>query len=226
VAAAAVECELNAATDNPLLFEEPDGGVAAISGGNFHGQPLALPLDHLGLGIATLGNISERRTFRLLNPELSYGLPLNLVPGDAPHRTGLMITQYTAAALVSENKGLLWPSSADSIPASGGQEDHVSMGMGSARRAAAVVENVTLILAIEILCAAQGLLLSEAILGEGALRMGPGAAAALALFRSERLGPYERETVYAAEIERVASLVRSGRLVGEVEKALGGPLAI
>ena len=226
VAAGAVERELNAATDNPLLFEEPDGSVTAISGGNFHGQPLALPLDHLALALATVGNISERRTFRLLNPSLSYGLPLNLVPGGAAYRTGLMIAQYTAAALVSENKGLAWPSSADSIPASGGQEDHVSMGTISARRTAAIVENVTRILAIEILCAAQGLLLSEAVLGAGSLPLGRGVAAALDRLRREGIAPYEHEAVYAAEIERVAALVRAGAFVETVEKAIGGPLAI
>jgi histidine ammonia-lyase len=137
-----------------------------------------------------------------------------------------MIAQYTAAALVSENKGLAWPASVDSIPASGGQEDHVSMGTISARRAAAIVENVARILAIEILCAVQGLLLSQATLGAGVLPAGRGAAAALDRVCAAGIAPYEREAVYAAEIERVAELVRQGSLVEAVESAIGGPLEI
>jgi len=226
VAADAMERELNAATDNPLIFEEADGRPVALSGGNFHGQPLALPLDHLSLALATLGNISERRAFRLLNPHLSYGLPLNLVPGGQEHRTGLMITQYTAAALVSENKGLAHPASADSIPASGGQEDHVSMGTISARHAAEIVGNVTKILAVEILCATQGILLARERLGAAAPALGLGTAPVVSLLEAAGAGPYHREEVYAREIEKVAALVGSGALAGAAERAIGGRLRI
>jgi histidine ammonia-lyase len=226
VAAGAMDRELNAATDNPLIFEETDGRPVALSGGNFHGQPLALPLDHLSLALATLGNISERRAFRLLNPHLSYGLPLNLVPGGQEHRTGLMITQYTAAALVSENKGLAHPASADSIPASGGQEDHVSMGTISARHAAAIVENVTRILAVEILCATQGILLARERLGAAAPSLGRGTGPVVSVLEAAGAGPYPREEVYAREIEKVAALVGSGALVGAAEKGIGGRLRV
>ncbi len=147
--------EMNAATDNPLVFAR-DGGADIVSGGNFHGQPLALALDLLAIAAAELANISERRVEQLVNPALNSGLPPFLAA-----RTGLdsgfMIAQVTAAALVSENKVLCHPASVDSIPSSAGKEDHVSMGSVSARKAARVVDHVRKGLAIEMLVAAQGL---------------------------------------------------------------------
>lgn len=140
--------ELNAVTDNPIILSADD----TISGGNFHGQPLALPLDYVALAASELGNISERRTYLLL--EGKSGLPLFLMK-DTGLNSGFMIPQYTSAALVSENKSMCYPASADSIPTSLGQEDHVSMGSISARKALRVVENLENILAIELLCAAQ-----------------------------------------------------------------------
>ena len=144
-----VGIELRSVTDNPLLMS--DGRM--VSGGNFHGQPLAMAADHLKTAVAVLGNISERRTERLLNPDLS-GLPAFLArePG---MNSGLMIAQYTAASLVSENKTLAHPSCVDSIPVSGNQEDHVSMGATAARHAAAMVRNSVFILATELVCAVQ-----------------------------------------------------------------------
>ncbi|MBI2957048.1 MAG: histidine ammonia-lyase [Acidobacteria bacterium] len=146
-----LEVELNAGTDNPLVFAE-QGEI--LSGGNFHGQPVALALDVLALALAQLGNISERRCERLVNPALSE-LPAFLTrqPG---LNSGLMMAQVTAAALASENKGLAHPASVDSIPTSG-NEDFVSMSMGAALKARQVVENVKTILAIELLCACQGI---------------------------------------------------------------------
>ncbi|NHK33042.1 MAG: histidine ammonia-lyase, partial [Asgard group archaeon] len=143
-----LECELNSVTDNPIIFSEEE----SYSGGNFHGQPLALPLDYICLAASELGNISDRRTFLLL--EGKWGLPSNLIekPG---LNSGFMITQYTSAALVSENKSLCFPASADSIPTGGGQEDHVSMAPISARKTLKVLKNLEKILAIELLCAAQ-----------------------------------------------------------------------
>jgi histidine ammonia-lyase len=148
-----LEKEINSATDNPLIL--PDDEVA-YNAGNFHGQPVALPLDFLGLAVAELGSISERRTAKLLDRNHSYGLP----PFLAAHgglESGLMIAQYTAAALASENKVLIHPASGDSIPTSANQEDHVSMGTIAARQTREIVKNVRQILAIELLCAVQAL---------------------------------------------------------------------
>ncbi len=143
--------ELNAATDNPLVFQ--DGSV--LSGGNFHGEPIALVMDYLGIAIAELGNIAERRINRLVDPHLS-GLPACLIDNNGLN-SGFMITQYTAAALVSENKVLSHPASVDSIPTSANQEDHVSMGTIAARKAGQIINNVQRIISIELLAAAQGL---------------------------------------------------------------------
>ncbi|MEX2237795.1 MAG: histidine ammonia-lyase [Dehalococcoidia bacterium] len=144
--------EVNAATDNPLVFA---GEGEIISGGNFHGQPVALALDVLGLGLTQLGNFSERRTYKLLSPQES-GLPAFLTKNPGIN-SGLMITQYTAAALASENKVLAHPASADSIPTSAGQEDFNSMGAAAAMKARRICDNVATIIAIELICAAQGL---------------------------------------------------------------------
>jgi histidine ammonia-lyase len=145
----AVEIEINSVTDNPLVFSED----LTISGGNFHGQPLALPLDYACLAISELGSISDRRTY--LSLEGKYPGTPKLLMKDIGLNSGFMILQYTSAALASENKGLCFPSSADSIPTSLGQEDHVSMGSIGGRKALQVCGNVTKILAIELLCAAQ-----------------------------------------------------------------------
>jgi histidine ammonia-lyase len=142
--------ELNAVTDNPIILPEGD----TISGGNFHGQPLAMPLDYACLAAAELGNISDRRCYLLL--EGKWGLPLLLMK-NVGLNSGFMIPQYTTAALVSENKTQCFPASADSIPTSLGQEDHVSMGSISGRKLARVVDNLEQILAIELLCACQAI---------------------------------------------------------------------
>ncbi|MBU3741129.1 MAG: histidine ammonia-lyase [Candidatus Kapabacteria bacterium] len=146
-----VECEMNSVTDNPLIFPDDD---VHIEGGNFHGQPLALVLDFLAIAMAELANISERRTERMVNHALG-GLPRFLTPNGGLH-SGMMIAQYTAAAMVSENKVLTHPASVDSIPTSANQEDHNSMGSIAARKLWSVVDNVERVLAIEVLCAAQG----------------------------------------------------------------------
>lgn len=148
-----LETEFNAVTDNPLLF--PEEGLV-VSGGHFHGEPLALALDYLAIAVAELANISERRLERLVNPQLSGGLPAFLAPHPGVN-SGMMIVQYTAAALVSENKVLAHPGSVDSIPSSANQEDHVSMGMTAARKAREVVENAFSVLALEFFAASQAL---------------------------------------------------------------------
>lgn len=148
-----VERELNAATDNPLVF--PDDNLV-LSGGNFHGEPIAIALDSAAIGISELGNISERRIAKMVDPATNEGLPAFLTHRDqAGLNSGLMIPQYTAAALVSENKVLAHPASVDSIPTSANQEDHVSMGTIAARKCADIVENVKQILAIELFNATQ-----------------------------------------------------------------------
>ena len=141
-------CELNSVTDNPIIFNEND----TVSGGNFHGQPLAMPLDYISLAASELGNISDRRTYLLL--EGKWGLPTYLIEKSGLN-SGFMLAQYCSAALVSENKSLCFPASADSIPTSMGQEDHVSMGPISARKALQIIENLEKILSVELLCAAQ-----------------------------------------------------------------------
>jgi histidine ammonia-lyase len=191
-----LDIELNSATDNPLVF--PGGGIAdeetiatgggrVISGGNFHGEPIALALDFAKIALAELGSISERRTALLVDPHLNGGLPPFLAASSGID-SGMMIYQYTAAALVSENKVLAHPASVDSIPTSANQEDHVSMGSISARHARVVLEHVERILAIELVVAAQALDLRLAMTGgaageAGATSATPGAGVAEALTR-------------------------------------------
>ena len=148
-----IETEINAVTDNPLVFSDT-GEV--LSGGNFHGQPVALVMDFLAIALAELANISQLRTERLTNPALSMGLPAFLVEKSGLN-DGFMVAQYTAASLVSENKILAHPASVDSIPTSANQEDHVSMGTIAARKCREVLENVRYVLAIEAICACQGI---------------------------------------------------------------------
>jgi histidine ammonia-lyase len=149
-----IAAELNAAVDNPLLFLHAPGSGAVLSGGNFHGQPLALVLDHLKLAVAEIGNLMERQLNKLQDPATNDGLPAFLAEDPGLH-SGMMITQYVAAGLVSENKVLVHPAAADSVPTSANQEDHVSMGSISARTALEVLGNVEKILALLALNAAQ-----------------------------------------------------------------------
>lgn len=148
-----IETELNSVTDNPILFTE-EGDV--ISGGNFHGEPMAFAFDFLGIVCSELANISERRLERLVNPALSNGLPAFLT-NEGGLNSGFMIVQYSAASMVSENKVLAHPASVDSIPSSANQEDHVSMGATAARKAAQIVENTLSVIAMELMGAAQGI---------------------------------------------------------------------
>lgn len=200
-----VSRELNAATDNPLLF--PETGEA-ISGGNFHGQPLALAADFLAIAMAELASISERRTERLVNPQLS-GLPAFLT-SQSGLCSGYMILQYVAASLVSENKGLCHPASVDSIPSSANQEDHVSMGATAALKLHRVLDNVTRVLAIEYVCAGQALEFSEK-------RLGKGTQAAYGLLR-QFIPPLMEDREGYSDIETAARLIRDGRLVEVVGK--------
>ena len=201
--------EINAATDNPLIMPDTH---EAVSGGNFHGQPVALVMDYLKLAIAEIGNISERRINRLLDSHLS-NLPafLTAFPGED---SGLMITQYVAASLVSENKVLVHPASADSIPTSANQEDHVSMGTIAARQAAEIAANVRYVLAIECLAAAQGIDFLKP------LAPGKGTGAAHASIRTV-VKHLEEDRVPAPDIENVAKLIADRHLITAVEAAIG-----
>jgi histidine ammonia-lyase len=190
-----VEIECNSVTDNPNIFPEED---AILSGGNFHGQPLALALDHLALAVAELGSISERRTFQLISGQ--RGLPAFLV-AEPGLNSGLMIPQYTAAGIASQNKQLCTPASADSITSSNGQEDHVSMGANAATKARRVVENVEQILGIELLTAAQALDLRRPH------RSSPALEAVVTAFR-EQVAFVPRDRVLYPDLHRAAKFVR------------------
>jgi len=205
-----VSVELNAATDNPLVLVEDE---LLVSNGNFHGQPLAFALDALAMATSELASISERRLERLVNPNLSDGLPAFLTT-DGGLNSGFMIPQYVAASLVSENKSLCHPASVDSIPTSAGQEDHVSMGNASGLKAWQVVANAERALAIELLAATQ------AVEFLAPLEPGNGARAAHDFVRS--LSPrLLDDRPLAADIEAVAECVRDGSLIAAVEGELG-----
>jgi histidine ammonia-lyase len=207
---ATVATELNSATDNPLVFVE---GRRLISNGNFHGQPLAFALDALAMAVSELADISERRVERLVNPNLSDGLPAFLTR-DGGLNSGFMIPQYVAASLVSENKVLCHPASVDSIPTSAGQEDHVSMGNAAGLKAWQVLANAEHALAIELLAAVQ------AVEFLAPLEPGAGARATHGFVRS--LSPrLADDRPLASDIEAVAAAIRDGSLIAAVEAEVG-----
>ncbi|MDX1421300.1 MAG: histidine ammonia-lyase, partial [Rubricoccaceae bacterium] len=210
-AAAVVEREINSVTDNPLVFEGEGGGPDLLSAGNFHGQPLALALDYAAIALAEWASISERRQYLLLD---GYdALPPFLVQGSGL-QSGFMIPQYTAAALVSENKGLCHPASVDSIPSSKGQEDHVSMGAWGALKALQVAENAEQVLALELLVAAQALDFRRPLKG------GRGVEAAHAAVRA-RVPHREDDALFRDDLAAATDLVRSGALVAAAEAEVG-----
>ena len=205
-----LETEINSVTDNPLIFPEDE---EALSGGNFHGQPLALAMDFFGIAAAELASISERRQARMLDASLS-DLPPFLIE-DSGLNSGFMIPQYTSAALVSENKVLAHPSSVDSIPTSANQEDHVSMGGYSARKAVMILENTRKVLAIEMLLSAQALNFSLL-----ALKPGRGTLAAHECIRGAI--PYIRKDEFLQPlIQRAVELTERGSVVDAVEAEIG-----
>jgi histidine ammonia-lyase len=208
-----LEREVNSATDNPSVFVEDDGAADVVSGGNFHGQPVAYALDLAAIALAELGNISERRVEQLVNPALSSGLTPFLAR-QSGLESGFMIAQVASASLVSENKVLCHPASVDSIPSSAGKEDHVSMGSIGARKLSQVVENVKRSLAIEILTAAQGLEQRRPLTG------GKGVEAARLAVRAEVPALDDDRPLYG-DIVRVVSLIDGGALLGRVAAAAG-----
>jgi len=205
-ARAVLEIEVNAVSDNPIVLPA-DGDI--VSGGNFHGQPVAVAMDLLAAATVGMASISERRLNRLLDPALSNGLPPFLVP-ESGLNSGFMLVQYTAASLVSESKSLAHPASVDSIPSSAGQEDHVSMGMTAARHARDVVANAEMVLALEALGAAQALDL------RAPLEPGPVTASVKEALRHE-VPFYEADREFGPDIAAAVELVRSGRLVSAAE---------
>lgn len=204
-----VETEINSTTDNPIVFPETR---EVISGGNFHGEPVAFAMDFLGIALAELGNISERTIYRLIDHNLSE-MPSFLIERSGLH-SGFMITQYTAAALVSENKVLSHPASVDSIPTSAGQEDHVSMGTIAARKARQILGNVEYIVAIELLCAAQGIDFQKP------LKAGAGVQNAYALIR-KNIPKLEKDRVMYVDVEKMNKIVKSGNVLEAAESAIG-----
>ncbi len=197
-----IQTEINSATDNPLVFAEDK---QCMSGGNFHGQPISLALDMIGIVLAMLGNFSERRISRLVDGKLSNGLPPFLIPPESKPglNSGLMTVQYTAAALASENKILAHPACVDSIPTSANFEDFVSMGLAAALKARSILENAQHIIAIELLCAAQA---ADFRRSE---KLGKGTRRVYETIR-KMVPTLRRDKVLNEEIEKIADLVRNG----------------
>jgi histidine ammonia-lyase len=208
-----VQVELASVVDNPVVVPAADDtGFEVMSTGNFHGQPLALAGDLLAMAVAELGSISERRVYRMLDPATSRGLPPFLARA-AGTNSGFMLAQYTAASLVAEDRVLAHPAGVDSIPTSGNQEDHVSMGWHAARKAGEVLENVATILAVEILCAAQAIDLRSSVAAPG-----PAAAAVHAAVR-DVVEPMDVDREVTGQITAVRGLLAD--LVGVAERVTG-----
>ena len=204
-----VETEMNSATNNPLVLPESQ---EYLLGGNFHGQPIALAMDFLGIAVSELANISERRIERLVNPNLS-GLPAFLVK-DGGLNSGFMIAQYAAASLVSENKVLSHPASVDSIPTSADKEDHVSMGTIAAYKCREIVKNAEHVIAIELLCGAQAMDLFT--------NMKPGVGTLSAYKAIRKAVPHlESDRILSTDIAAVTHLIRSGKILEAVERKVG-----
>lgn len=203
----AVETEMNAVTDNPLIFPDED---QVISGGNFHGQPMALAFDFLGIAVSELANISERRLERLVNPQLNGELPAFLA-NNGGVESGYMITQYAAASMVSENKVYAHPASVDSIPSSGNQEDHVSMGTTAARKAALILDNSQKVIGIELLAAAQATQMRSLE------KASPASNAVIAKIR-EKVPFMQHDCVMYPHMNSCDELVKNGEIIFAVEE--------
>jgi len=214
-----MEIELNAVTDNPLIFIDPDTQeISVISGGNFHGEPLAIAMDYLGIALTELGNISERRIMRLTDEASNTHVLPAFLTRQGGLNSGFMITQYTAAALATENKVLAHPASVDTIPTSANVEDHVSMGCTAALKTLQILTNVEHILAIELLAAAQGIDFRKEFLGRDA-RLGLGTQPVYQLIREQ--APFiEKDTILYGYIDAVEQLLVTGRLDLTVQEAL------
>jgi len=204
-----IDIEINAVTDNPLIFLDTK---EVVSGGNFHGEAPALAMDYLAMGLAEIANISERRIEKMMNPTFSY-LPAFLIK-DSGLNSGLMIAHVTAAALVSENKVFCHPASVDSVPTSTDKEDHVSMGPISGRKLLEVLKNTKYVLAIELLCNTQALDFQRP------LQSAPALEAVHALIRAH-VPPITEDRVFAKDIEKIIRLIDSGDIINAAENAIG-----
>ena len=211
----AVSREINAVTDNPIVFPDDD---EVISGGNFHGQPMALAFDFLKIAISELANVAERRTERLVNPALSEGLPAFLVK-DGGLNNGFMIAQYASASMVSENKVYDHPACVDSIPTSANQEDHVSMGATSARTAAMVLDNAQKVIGIELAAAAQGIWLRQELGEKGIENLAPATKAAYEHIRSIA-EPVEKDIIMIDYLAKFDEMVKDNSILEAVEKVV------
>lgn len=214
-----VSKEINSATDNPLIFDKEGGGFEIISGGNFHGQYLAQAMDLLAMAVADLGSMCERRIARLIDPTLSWGLPRNLMSGVRGVNTGYPVVQCSMSSLVMENRTLCMPGSVDSIPAKGNSEDHVSNSTWCARKAATVVENTQYIVGVEMLLAAQGLTMTEALLDGFVL--GQGTQAAYEEIRRQIPACLDGDRWFHDDIAVARSFVTSGSVRDAVVQAIG-----
>lgn len=214
-----IDIELNSVNDNPIIFVDDETGEAeVISAGNFHGEPIAIAMDYMALAVTELGNMSERRTARIVDADTNGGvLPMFLTDGGGLE-SGFMMAQYTAAALASENKVLAHPASADTIPSSANVEDHVSMGATAVRQVAQILTHVETIVAIELLCAAQGVDFRRQAMG-AQTKMGRGTAVAYDLLR-QHIPFLDHDTVLAPHIEAARQLVADGTIKEAVEAVL------
>jgi len=217
------EIELNAVTDNPLIFiDEDKEKISVLSGGNFHGEPLAIAMDYLAFSISELGNMSERRTMRLTDEcSNTHALPAFLTK-EGGLNSGFMILQYTAAALVTENKVLSHPASVDSIPTSANVEDHVSMGVTAGLKLCSILDNVEQILAVELMSAAQGIDFRKQTLGEDA-RLGKGTAAAYNLVR-QKVPFIPADTFLADHLESIRQLIADRWILECVNRVIEGEM--
>lgn len=213
-----LEIELNSVTDNPVLVFDESGGYRLLSGGNFHGEPIAIAMDYLKLALTELGNISERRLTRLTDEASNQGTLPAFLTEEGGLNSGFMLVQYTAACLASENKVLVHPASADTIPTSANTEDHVSNSCTAARQAWQIMENVENILAMELFAAAQAIDYRRKMLGSDA-RLGKGTAPVYTLIR-DHVPFLERDAVMYGHIEAVRQLIREREVTGCAEARL------
>lgn len=214
-----LETEMNAATDNPLIFKDGEGGYEALSQGNFHGQYIAQVMDLLAAAMTDVGSISERRSYRMLDPTMSYGLPSNLVAKLTGVNYGYAIAHCSMAALVTENRTLCWPAGTDSIPTKSNQEDHVSNSTWCARKARTIVHNVDQIVGTELLIASQAISVTAESLKP--FNLGSGSKAAYQAVRARIPAALDGDRWLHADLAAALELVKSGEVQAAVEQEMG-----
>ncbi len=222
-----IEMEINAVSDNPLIFLALKRSYKTLSGGNFHGEPIAMGMDFLSIALTEMGSMSDRRMFAMMeyHPDRTHGLSSFLVQEPQSMKglnSGLMMLQATAASLVSDCKALAHPDSVDSIPSSGNQEDHVSMSLNAARHAREIVKNIETVIALEILCASQAIHLQQSKPGCSRLRLGAGTGAAYELLRKNGILPLLQDRVLFPDIRTALRLLRTGDLLHAARAASEG----